>query len=65
MGKKKWSPRQIRQLRESLGLSQTALGEMLGLSLRFVQYLESGEHEATKVQQLAFSYIELTGGSDA
>ena len=62
---KRWTPKRIRELREALGVSQTKFGEMLGLSMRMIQYLDSGEHKASRVQQLALNYIELTGGENA
>lgn len=36
---------EIKEIREKLGLTQTAFGDMIGKSLRQIQYYESGEQE--------------------
>lgn len=46
-------------IRKELGLSQTAYGEVLGLKLRQVQYLESGEKTISKtVEKLALMILK-------
>ena len=60
----RWTKTRIRELRESRGLSQTAFGEAVGLSLRMVQYLETGERKPSRLQCNALNYIESREGSE-
>jgi len=39
---KKWTPEEIRGLRDSLGLTQQAFGEVVGVTREYVNYLEKG-----------------------
>ena len=57
----KWARKRVRELRYRLGLSQTELGKLLGVSLRTVQSIEGGERLATRTQSLALSYVEQEG----
>ena len=58
--KKKWTARRVRDLRLRLGLSQTAFGELLGLSLRTVQAIELRERPITRTQSLAVSFVAIS-----
>ena len=58
---RKWTPERVRELRQRFGLSQTLFGELLGLSLRTIQSIESGERAVTRTQSLALSYIDMEG----
>ena len=55
---KKWTPKRVRELRQRLGLNQTALAQLLGASLRTIQSIEAGERPVTRTQSLAISFIE-------
>ena len=54
----RWTPRRVRKLRKELELSQTAFGEVVGVSLRQVQYWETGERLPTTLHQNALTGVE-------
>lgn len=43
---------ELRALRESLGLSQKAMGERLGIGWRMVAYIEAGEKPMSKASAM-------------
>ena len=48
---------EFRRLRKSLRLNQTALAKELGVSLRMVQYWESGEYPPARAAAIALAYM--------
>lgn len=52
-----YTAEQIRELRESLGESQTEFGKRLGYTQVHVSYLETGKKKPTKVLMLALETI--------
>lgn len=55
------TPESLRNLRRGLGLTQTALADAIGLSLRAYQDLESGKSEIRKLHELAIRHVMATG----
>jgi len=43
---KEWTPEDVKDFRQRLGLFQTQLGELLGVTGRYVSMLEGGERKA-------------------
>ncbi len=54
---KKWTPDNIKQLRINNKLSQRAFGELIGVSGRYVLYLERGERNPSKTMQILLDYL--------
>lgn len=52
---------EFRATRERLRLTQTELGERLGLSLRFVRYIEKDEREIDGRTELAMRWLAEHG----
>lgn len=60
------TPGDLKKLRKAAGLSQTDLGNRLGMSLRGIQALESGESTIRELHRLALIGAGLLGaGSSA
>ena len=57
-----FTPRKMRQLRDSMGLTQEQFGELLGLTVRTVQRLESGTSPISRLHQLALRQVASEGG---
>ena len=55
------TPENLKLLRKGLGLSQTEMGDAIGLSLRAYQDLESGRAELRKLHELAIRYVMANG----
>jgi DNA-binding transcriptional regulator YiaG len=55
---KKWKPKDIVRLRKELQLSQTMLGERLGVSRMHVYYLERGVRKPSKTLCILLDCIE-------
>jgi DNA-binding transcriptional regulator YiaG len=60
----RWTPRRVRTLRKELGVSQTAFGEIVGVSLRQVQYWETGERPPTTLHQNALTGVQTARRSN-
>ena len=55
---KKWTSKQIRNLRDRHKVSQKALGDLLGVSKQHIYYLERGARVPSKTLQILLSFIE-------
>jgi len=55
---KSWTPEQIKELRKASGLSQTAFGELCGVSKNYIYLLEKGVRTAGKPLKILLSKIE-------
>lgn len=51
------SPVVFKDARKTMGLTQSALAEKLGVSLRTIQYIESGDRQCELTTELAFRWI--------
>jgi DNA-binding XRE family transcriptional regulator len=54
---KDWMQKDIKDFREEMGLTQTAFGQLIGVSRNFVYYLERGERKASKTLKLLLDCI--------
>jgi transcriptional regulator with XRE-family HTH domain len=55
---KNWPPKRIKKLRKDLNLNQKEFGSLLGISARYVIYLEQGEKAPGHTLKILFSWIE-------
>jgi DNA-binding transcriptional regulator YiaG len=53
-----WTPGDIKELRQSLNLTQKAFADLLGVTRNFIYYLERGEREASKTLKLLMDCVE-------
>lgn len=58
METKKWTPDEIRDFRKRLGLFQKDFGRMIGVTERYIIYLEKGNRKPSKTMQILLSMIE-------
>jgi len=58
MKTKNWTPEEIKSLRKSLGLYQKDFAPMIGVTERYVIYLEKGVRQASKTLKILLSMIE-------
>lgn len=54
----KWTPTRIKELRQSLKLTQQAFGVMVGVTREYVNYLEKEVKTPGKTLQILLDYIE-------
>lgn len=54
---KDWEPQDIKALRDKLKLTQKAFGELIGVTTRYVIYLEQGKKEPSKTLKLLLDCI--------
>jgi DNA-binding transcriptional regulator YiaG len=59
---KEWIPDEVRQFRAQLRLTQTAFGNLLGVSRIHVYYLEKGVKRPSKTLMLLLDCIEKEKG---
>ena len=52
-----WTAKEIKKLRLNLKLSQRVFGEIIGVTTRYVIYLEQGRKEPSKTLQLLLNCI--------
>jgi len=55
---KKWTPKEIRDLRDSLRLTQQAFGEVVGVTREYVNYLEKGVRAPSKTLCILLDCIQ-------
>ena len=55
---KDWRPKDIRELRLKLNLTQQAFAEEVGVSREYINYLEKGVRNAGKTLKILLSRIE-------
>ena len=53
-----WKPEEIRRFRKHLNLSLNGFGELIGVTQRYVIYLEKGVRNPSKTLKLLLSKIE-------
>jgi len=53
-----WDAKSIKKFRKSLGLSQERFAEMLGITRRYVVYLEAGKYKPSKLLEKALDCIK-------
>jgi DNA-binding transcriptional regulator YiaG len=59
---KEWTPKKIKGLRQRLNLSQTAFGELLGITRIHVYYIEKGVKTPSKTLRLLLDCVEKEKG---
>jgi DNA-binding transcriptional regulator YiaG len=55
---KKWTPKQIANLRQRLKLTQESFGKMVGVTRNYIHYLEKGVKTPSKTLRLLLDFIE-------
>lgn len=55
---KNWSPEEVKALRNELGLYQKDFAPMIGVTERYVIYLEKGVRQPSKTLKILLSMIE-------
>jgi len=58
MKTKKWTPEEIKGLRSRLGLYQKDFAQMIGVTERYVIYLEKGVKQPSKTLKILLSMID-------
>jgi DNA-binding transcriptional regulator YiaG len=58
MKTKNWTPKEIKELRNRLGLYQRAFAQVIGVTERYVIYLEKGVRQPSKTLKILLSIIE-------
>ena len=53
-----WKPEDIRQLRDQLGLTRAAFGELVGVTGNYIYIMERGEKKPSKTLCLLLDCIE-------
>jgi len=53
-----WTPEEIRNLRDTLGLTQQALGDLIGVTREYVNYLEKGVRTPSKTLCILLECIQ-------
>jgi DNA-binding transcriptional regulator YiaG len=59
---KEWTSKKIKGLRQRLNLSQTAFGELLGITRIHVYYIEKGVKTPSKTLRLLLDCVEKEKG---
>jgi len=54
----RWTPKQIKALREKHKISQRALGNLLGVTTNYVYLMEKGVKRPSKTLRLLFDCVE-------
>jgi DNA-binding transcriptional regulator YiaG len=55
---KNWTPKEIKEFRKRLGLYQKDFAQMIGVTTRYVIYLEQGVRQPGKTLKILLSMIE-------
>ncbi len=55
---KQWTPEEVKKLRETYKLSQKKLGDLTGVTDRYIYYLEKGKRKPSKSFRLLLDCIE-------
>jgi len=58
MKTKNWTPKEIKEFRKRLDLYQKDFAQMIGVTERYVIYLEKGVRQASKTLKILLSMIE-------
>ncbi len=57
----KFTASRVRKLRAELELTQVAFADLIGITSRTLQSMESGSRPITRLQQLALNWLALQG----
>ncbi len=57
----KFTASRVRKLRAELELTQVAFADLIGMTSRTLQSMESGSRPITRLQQLALNWLALQG----
>lgn len=57
-GMKDWNPKAIKKLRKRLNLTLKSFAELIGVSQRYVIYLENGMRKPSKILKILLNRIE-------
>jgi DNA-binding transcriptional regulator YiaG len=57
----KFTASRVRKLRAELELTQIAFADLIGMTSRTLQSMESGSRPITRLQQLALNWLALQG----
>lgn len=55
---KNWNPEEIKEFRKRLSLYQKDFAQMIGVSMRYVIYLEQGLRQPSKTLKILLSILE-------
>lgn len=55
---KNWTPEEIKELRKQLSLYQKDFAQMIGVTERYIIYLEKGVRQASKTLKILLSMLE-------
>jgi DNA-binding transcriptional regulator YiaG len=55
---KNWKPEEIKEFRKQLGLYQKDFAQMIGVTMRYVIYLEQGVRQPSQTLKILLSMIE-------
>jgi len=55
---KTWTPEEIKEFRKRQGLYQKDFGELIGVTMRYVIYLEQGVRQPSKTLKILLSMME-------
>jgi DNA-binding transcriptional regulator YiaG len=58
---KTWTPEEIREFRQRLGLYQKDFAQKIGVTARYVIYLEQGVRQPSKTLKILLSIMEAQG----
>jgi len=56
---KNWTPKEIKEFRKRLGLYQKDFAPMIGVTMRYVIYLEQGVRQPSKTLKILLSIMEM------
>lgn len=56
------SPTVYKGVRVSLSMTQSEIADALGVSLRYVQYVENGQKVPSRLYEYAFQWLSMTLG---
>ena len=57
----KFTANRVRKLRTQMGLTQEAFADLIGMTSRTLQSMESGSRPITRIQQLALNWLAAQG----
>lgn len=61
---KTWTPEEIKEFRKRLGLYQKDFGQLIGVTMRYVIYLEQGVRQPSKTLKILLSMMEEHGNEN-
>lgn len=61
---KTWTPEEIREFRKRLNLYQKDFAQRIGVTMRYVIYLEQGVRQPSKTLKILLSMMETQQGNE-